>query len=120
EANLLEVVRTADSRRCGVDLLDGGQEQPAQHGDDRYHHQQLDQRERARRSMPLSLLKHSYPSIFENLHTNSQTSPRSGLRMQGMRHCEGTRNPYAGQPREERAEWPVWAGNCRVKPNRTI
>src|SRR5205823_2535287 len=46
EGELLEVVGALHA--CGglADLLDGGQEQADQDGDDRYYHQQLDQRER--------------------------------------------------------------------------
>jgi len=47
QADLLEVVRARHA--CGglADLLHGGQQQADQDGDDRYHHQQLDQREAA-------------------------------------------------------------------------
>src|SRR5262249_42664974 len=41
QADLLEVVLAPSAVGGLADLLDGGQE----HGDDRYHHQQLDQRE---------------------------------------------------------------------------
>ena len=45
QADLLEVVGAADA--CGrlADLLDGGQQQADEDGDDGDHHQQLDQRE---------------------------------------------------------------------------
>jgi hypothetical protein len=45
QPELLEVVAALDACRRLADLLDGGQEQADQDGDDRYHHQQLDQRE---------------------------------------------------------------------------
>ena len=44
EADLLEIISTLDAASrlaCG---LDGGQKQSDQHGDDRDHHEQLDQR----------------------------------------------------------------------------
>ena len=46
EADLLEVVGAFHAGGGLPHLLDGGQQQPDQHGDDRDHHQQLDQRER--------------------------------------------------------------------------
>src|SRR5262249_20248260 len=47
DADLLEVVAALHSAGGLTDLLDGGQQQADQDGDDRYHHQQLDQRERS-------------------------------------------------------------------------
>jgi len=45
QAELLEVVLALRPLGGLADLLDGGQEQADQHRDDRYDHQQLDQRE---------------------------------------------------------------------------
>ena len=47
QADLLEVVRALGTSRRLAGGLDGGQEQRDQDGDDRDHHQQLDQREAA-------------------------------------------------------------------------
>ena len=46
QADLLQVVRALGPGGGLPDLLDGGQEQADQDGDDGDHHQQLDQRER--------------------------------------------------------------------------
>src|SRR5262249_19447065 len=46
QADLLEVVGAAHAGGGLAHLLDGGDEEPDQNGDDRNHHQQLDQRER--------------------------------------------------------------------------
>src|SRR5262249_58416931 len=43
QAELLEVVGALHPRGGVADLLDGGEEQADEDGDDRYHHQQLDQ-----------------------------------------------------------------------------
>jgi hypothetical protein len=45
QAELLEVIGALRSRRGLAHLLHGGQEQRDQDGDDRDHHQQLDERE---------------------------------------------------------------------------
>jgi hypothetical protein len=45
EVDLLEIVETAKASGGLADLLDGGQEQANENGNDGYHHQQLDQRE---------------------------------------------------------------------------
>jgi len=45
QPELLQVVRAGGAGGGLADLLDGGEEQPDQDGDDRDHHQQLDQRE---------------------------------------------------------------------------
>src|SRR5262245_41359545 len=47
EADLLEVVDALGASGCLADLLDRGEEQADQDGDDRDHHQQLDQGEAA-------------------------------------------------------------------------
>jgi hypothetical protein len=47
EGDLLEVVRAGAAGGGLADLLDGRQEQADQDGDDRNHHQQLDQGEGA-------------------------------------------------------------------------
>jgi hypothetical protein len=46
EADLLEVVGALRPRGGLADLLDGGQQEADEDGDDGDHHQQLDQRER--------------------------------------------------------------------------
>jgi hypothetical protein len=46
DAELLEVVLALQARGRLADLLDGGDQQADQDGDDRDDHQQLDQRER--------------------------------------------------------------------------
>src|SRR5262249_53453730 len=50
EAHLLEVVGALGARGRLAHLLDGGQQQADEDGDDGYHHQQLDQREAPPRS----------------------------------------------------------------------
>ena len=45
QRDLLEVVGALDAGRGGADLLDGGQQEADEDGDDGDHHQQLDQRE---------------------------------------------------------------------------
>jgi len=47
QAHLLEAVEAPDAAGGLADLLDGGQEQPDQDGDDGDYYQQLDQREGA-------------------------------------------------------------------------
>ena len=47
EAELFEVVLTPQAGGGLADFLDGRQQQTDEDGDDRYHHQQLDQREAA-------------------------------------------------------------------------
>jgi len=49
QADLFEVVGAAHAGGGLADLLDGGEEEADQDGDDRYHLQQLDQREGAAR-----------------------------------------------------------------------
>jgi len=44
-ADLLEVVLALGPGRGLADLLDRGKQEPHQHGDDRDHHQEFDQRE---------------------------------------------------------------------------
>src|SRR5262249_26194868 len=46
EADLLEVVGALGAGGSGADLLDGGEQQADEDGDDGDHHQNLDQRER--------------------------------------------------------------------------
>src|SRR5262249_51873799 len=60
QADLFEVVRRLDA--CGglANLLDGGQEQADEDGDDGYHHQQLDQREGAAASHGGALLSEGF------------------------------------------------------------
>jgi hypothetical protein len=47
QAKLLEVVAALDARRRLADLLDSGQKEADEDGNDRDYHQQLDQREAA-------------------------------------------------------------------------
>src|SRR5262245_9187933 len=54
QADLLEVVLALHARGGLAHLLDGGQQQADKDGDDCYHHQQLDQRERLSRTCPES------------------------------------------------------------------
>jgi hypothetical protein len=48
ESDLVEVVTALDAGGGRADLLDGGEQQADEDGDDGDHHQQLDQRERRR------------------------------------------------------------------------
>src|SRR5262245_39732722 len=68
KTDLLEIVLALHSGRGFADLLDRRQEKTDQDGDDRNHHQQLNERERPGRVRPPSVVfPHKYTSRTETL-----------------------------------------------------
>ena len=76
DADLLEVVLAVRRGRGLADLLDGGQQQADQHGDDGDHHQQLDQREAAARWHGKGLLR---GQVHRGRRSNGMAVPFGGL-----------------------------------------
>jgi hypothetical protein len=83
DADLMQVVLRRHARRGLADLLDGGQQQADQNGDDGDHHQKLDQREAGRVSSIGMTADHENPFAMKPRMRNA-CPDRCGAASNGM------------------------------------